>query len=142
MTKIVINIDMDELKSGINQIADSGLPEEEFTCPAATDDPELNAENRERAIQEYSYGPSEKNLKKNRRICGTCKYYNMRSDMMECIKDGTDMEGSGETGYCENLDFTCAAENVCSEWGKGGPVTDFGDINTLEPIKGNEKDIF
>jgi hypothetical protein len=34
------------------------------------------------------------------------------------------------------------AENVCNLWKKGGPITDFDNINTLEPIEGNERDIF
>ncbi len=36
MAKIVINIDMDELKSGINQVVDDDMyeiEEEEFVCP-------------------------------------------------------------------------------------------------------------
>jgi hypothetical protein len=45
-------------------------------------------------------------------------------------------------GYCTKLDFTCAAENVCNEFEKGGPITDFDDVDIYEPLEGNEKDIF
>ncbi len=67
MAKIVINIDMDELKSGINQVVDDDMyemEEEEFVCPLSTQDSKLNSENREYAIKEHSYGASE-----NRKKC-------------------------------------------------------------------------
>lgn len=144
MAKIVINIDMDELTSGINQVVDDDMyeAEEEFVCPLSTQDSDVNAENRENAVQEYAYGPAVKNWEKKKQICGTCEYYNIRSKVLDCIESGLGMDEGSEVGYCEKLDFTCAAENVCNEWEKGGPITDFEDINTLEPIEGNEKDIF
>ena len=58
------------------------------------------------------------------------------------LVNGIGMDEGSQVGYCNKLDFTCAAENVCSEWGKGGPVTDFSDIDIHEPLEGNEKDIF
>lgn len=145
MAKIVINIDMDELQSGINQVVDDDMyemEEVEFVCPLSTKDSDVNSENKENAIQEYAYGPSVKNWEKKKQICGTCEYYNIRSSMLDCIENGLGLDEGSEVGYCEKLDFTCAAENVCNEWEKGGPITDFEDINTLEPIEGNEKDIF
>ena len=42
-------------------------------------DSDVNAENKENAIQEYAYGPSVKNWEKKKQICGTCEYYNIRS---------------------------------------------------------------
>lgn len=144
MAKIVINIDMDELKSGINQVVDDDMydMEEEFTCPLSTQDASLNSENKENAIQDYSYGPSVKNWEKKKEICGTCEYYNIRANMLDCIESGLGIEEGSEVGYCSKLDFTCMAENVCNVWEKGGPMTDFDDIDDLEPIEGNEKDIF
>jgi hypothetical protein len=55
MTKIIINIDMEDLTSGINQMVDEDAmedemgEEEEFSCPLSTQDEELNAENRQHA---------------------------------------------------------------------------------------------
>ena len=153
MAKIVINIDMDELTSGINQVVDDDITafefdeeeievQEEFMCPLSTQDPEKNAENREHAVQEYAYGHAVKNWEKKKQICGNCEYYNIRSNMLDCIEDGLGMEEGDEVGYCTKLDFTCAAENTCNAWEKGGPMTDMDDIDDLEPIEGNEKDIF
>jgi hypothetical protein len=73
MAKIVINIDMDELTSGINQVVDDDMyeMEEEFVCPLSTQDSEKNAENREHAIQEYAYGHSVKTGKKRSKSAET-----------------------------------------------------------------------
>jgi hypothetical protein len=144
MAKIVINIDMDELKSGINQVVDDDMyeAEEEFVCPLSTQDADLNDKNREHAIQEYAYGHSVKNWEKKKQICGTCEYYNIRSSMLDCIESGIGMNEGDEVGYCTKLDFTCMAENVCNAWEKGGPMTDFDDIDEMEPLEGGSKDIF
>ena len=144
MTKIIINIDMDELTSGVNQVVDDCMydEEEEFSCPLSTTDSKINSENRENAIQEYAYGHSESNSEKKKQICGTCEYYDIRASMLDCIENGIGMDEGSQVGYCNKLDFTCAAENVCDEWKKGGPITDFDDIDIHEPLEGNEKDIF
>ena len=141
MAKIVINIDMDELRSGINQVVDDDMyeAEEEFVCPLSTQDADLNDKNREYAIQEYGYGPSKGGRTKE--MCGTCGYYNIRSKMLDCIENGIGMNEGDEVGYCTNLNFICMAENVCNAWEEGGPMTDFDDIDELEPLEGNEKDI-
>jgi len=88
MAKIVINIDMDELTSGINQVVDDDMyeVEEEFVCPLSTQDSDVNAENRENAVQEYAYGPAVKNWEKKKQICGTCEYYNIRSKVLEWMR--------------------------------------------------------
>ncbi len=140
MAKIVINIDMDELKSGINQVVDDDMyevEEEEFVCPLPTQDSNLNSENREYVIKEHSYGASEN----KKEMCGTCSYYSIKSEMLDCLSSGLEMDVKG-VGYCIKFEFACKAENVCDAWEKGGPITDFDDIDTLEPIEGNEKDIF
>jgi|TARA_R110002012_G_C11495688_1_gene596686 hypothetical protein len=140
MAKIVINIDMDELQSGINQVVDDDMyemEEVEFVCPLPTQDSDLNSENREYVIKEHSYGASEN----KKEMCGTCSYYSIKSEMLDCLSSGLDMDVDG-IGYCVKFDFACKAENVCDAWESGGPITDFDDINTLEPIEGNERDIF
>ena len=146
MAKIVINIDMDELTSGINQVVDDEVfegdeMEEDFICPLSTQDSKINDENREAAIQDNGYGHSVKNWEKKKQICGTCEYYNIRSKMLDCVQSGIGMEDGDEVGYCEKLDFTCMAENVCNDWEKGGPITDFDDVDIYEPLEGNKKDI-
>ena len=143
MAKIVINIDMDELTSGINQIVDDEADYEmegEFACPLVTYDEETNAENRQYAIDEFSYGPATKNWEKKPEKCGLCEYYNIRSEMMGCIEQG--MGESSDVGYCTKLDFVCAAENTCNAYEAGGPMTDYDDIEEMEPLEGGSKDIF
>lgn len=148
MPKIVINIDMEELKSGINQVVDDDIEafefeEEEvaFVCPLSTQDPDLNEENRKAAVKENFYGPAVGNWESKNQKCGNCEYYNIKSAMMGCIRDGLGMDEDAKVGYCEELDFTCAADNVCNEWEKGGPISDFDDVRE-GPIEGNERDIF
>ena len=143
MAKIVINIDMDELTSGINQVADGDLDYEtegEFDCPLVTHDEDANAENRQYAVDEFSYGPSPANWEKKPEKCGICEYYNIRSEMVGCIEDG--MGESSGLGYCTKLDFVCSAENTCNAYEVGGPMTDYDDIDEMEPLEGGSRDIF
>jgi hypothetical protein len=55
--------------------------------------------------------------------------------MKECIVNGLqqgdenkadsyDVVAAGDLGYCEALDFKCAASRTCDAWIAGGPVTD------------------
>jgi len=142
MVKIVINIDMDELTSGINQVVDDDMyevdMEEEFTCPLSTQDSKINDENREAAVQDQDYGAAEG----DKNVCGICANYDIRASVLDCIDNGIGMKKNVPVGYCIELDFTCMADNVCNLWKKGGPITDFDNINTFEPIEGNERDIF
>jgi len=143
MAKIIINIDMEELKSGVNQLVDDDMyeddmMEEEVSCPLSTQDSSINDENRESAIKDQDYGAAEG----DKNVCGTCAYYDIRASVLDCIDNGIGMKEDVPVGYCTELDFTCMADNVCNLWKKGGPITDFDNINTLEPIEGNERDIF
>ena len=143
MAKIVINIDMESLTSGINQVVDDDYEDEmegEFACPLVTHDMETNAENRQYAVDEFSYGPSPKNWEKKPQKCGICEYYNIRQQMMECIEEG--MGDSEGVGYCTKLDFVCSAENTCNAYEDGGPMTDYEDMDDNEPLEGGSKDIF
>jgi hypothetical protein len=45
MARIVINIDMEELASGINQVVDDDY-EEDFACPLVTHDKETNEDHK------------------------------------------------------------------------------------------------
>ena len=120
----------------ISLLPDGAMPvdsyeenEEGHSCPLPTQDPELNDENREKAIEEYNYrGPNEGSAFRLSEVCGNCSVYNQTDEILECIGDE-----SGETGYCQLLKFVCKAENTCDEWQEGGPMTselqeDYKDI--------------
>ena len=42
----------------------------------------------------------------------------------ENVADSYDVVAAGDLGYCEALDFKCAAARTCDAWIAGGPVTD------------------
>jgi len=55
--------------------------------------------------------------------------------MLDCITTGISQGGSSsdnawdavdaaELGYCEALDFKCAASRTCNAWVVGGPITE------------------
>ena len=123
------------------------------TCPPATQDITLNINNRQNAIDNVGYGPlnpAEPNdefwqgkadrwkvtindAKKS--LCGNCAAFIQTSKMQDCIakglqegdenvSDSYDVVASGDLGYCEALDFKCAASRTCDAWIAGGPVTD------------------
>ena len=146
--KVVIEIDPEDLSKGINQVVsmedetvfeieDEDEGEDEDSCPPATQDPDLNDENRQYAIDEYSYGPSVPGWEKKNAKCGICEYYNVKAFMRACISEGLELDG--DVGYCERLAFVCAAENICNAYEPGGPIVD--DFDEDEPIEGGMKDI-
>jgi hypothetical protein len=123
-------------------------------CPPATLDIELNLKNRQYAIEKIGYGPlnpkepSEEfwadkadrwavtieDAKKS--TCGNCAVFNRTEKVLNCISEGLN-EGAptdewsaaidqAELGYCEMLDFKCAASRTCDAWVVGGPITDEG----------------
>ena len=122
-------------------------------CPPATQDLDLNLKNRQNAIDNVGYGPlnpqepneefwqkkaerwsvSIEDAKKS--TCGNCAAFIVTSKMKNCIaqglaqgdqnaEDSFDVVVQGELGYCEALDFKCAASRTCDAWIVGGPVTD------------------
>ena len=122
-------------------------------CPPATQDILLNIQNRQNAIDNVGYGPlnpAEPNdefwQKKADRwrvsvddarksTCGNCAAFIRTTKMLDCISQGLqegdknvedsyDVIVAGELGYCEALDFKCAASRTCDAWIAGGPVTD------------------
>jgi hypothetical protein len=42
----------------------------------------------------------------------------------ENVADSYDVVAAGDLGYCEALDFKCAAARTCDAWIAGGPITD------------------
>ncbi len=121
-------------------------------CPPATQSIDLNLKNRQKAIDEYHYGPLNPNepneeywaeladkwntddiesVKANR--CGNCAAFDISEDMLDCIAKGIGSEpgsdphdtiDAGQLGYCKFLKFKCAAKRTCDAWVEGGPVTE------------------
>ena len=121
-------------------------------CPPATQSIDLNLKNRQKAIEEYHYGPLNPNepneeywaeladkwntddiesVMQNR--CGNCAAFNITGKMLDCIAQGIgeepgsdphDTVDAGQLGYCKFLKFKCAAKRTCDAWVEGGPVTD------------------
>ena len=122
-------------------------------CPPATQNIELNLQNRQKAINEYGYGPlnpNEPNEKfwqakmdmwkldlveeaKSSR-CGNCAAFDLTTKTLDCIAKGIgndqgsedpfDVIKAGKLGYCRFLKFKCAAARTCDAWVVGGPLTD------------------
>ena len=120
-------------------------------CPPATQDIVLNIENRQNAIDNVGYGPlnpKEPNeefwqekadrwdiepVEAKKSICGNCVFFVRTPEMLECISSGIEQGDSGEKnawdaidqaelGFCEALDFKCAASRTCNAWAAGGPI--------------------
>lgn len=122
-------------------------------CPAATQNIELNLKNRQKAINEYGYGPlnpNEPNEKfwqakmdmwkldtaeeAKKSLCGNCAAFDITTKTLDCIAKGIgndegsedpfDVIDAGKLGYCRFLKFKCAAARTCDAWVVGGPLTD------------------
>ena len=125
---------------------------EDDSCPVATQDIELNLKNRQNAIDNVGYGPlnpdepneefwQEKADKwkttaeeAKTAVCGNCVFFIRTPKMLDCISTGLEQGDSSavdadaaidqaELGYCEALDFKCAASRTCNAWATGGPIT-------------------
>lgn len=120
-------------------------------CPIATHNIDTNLKNRQKAIDEYHYGPanpdqSEDYWTKSAKIfnvstataktmlCGNCAAFDVSDSMRDCIstgikgdEDGVDANASinlADLGYCNFLHFKCAGARSCKAWVTGGPVTE------------------
>ena len=116
-------------------------------CPPATQDINLNLENRQYAIDNAMYGPLDiKNPgdywdkiaakwnvpveEAKGEICGNCAAFNITKNMLECISEGIggedawDVIEAGDLGYCEFFKFKCNANRSCSAHVDGGPIKD------------------
>jgi hypothetical protein len=114
-------------------------------CPEATNNLELNLENRQKAIDTKMYGPANPQLDaqgSNDRFweqyaekfndsfenvikmrCGNCSFFDRSPDTLDCIEKGIGDQSdpemaveAGELGYCQALDFKCASMRVCVVW--------------------------
>ena len=122
-------------------------------CPPATQNIELNLQNRQKAINEYGYGPLNPNESNNKfwltkvdmwkldsveeaksSRCGNCAAFDITTKTLDCIAKGIgndqgsenpfDVIKAGKLGYCRFLKFKCAAARTCDAWVVGGPITD------------------
>jgi hypothetical protein len=140
------------IKDGRIKLVPSKVQEDQNKCPPATQDIGLNLKNRQKAIDEYHYGPLNPNLpndeywaeladkwnttdidsvKQNR--CGNCGAFDVSKDMQACIAKGIGSEpgssamdavDAGQLGYCKFLKFKCASKRTCDAWIEGGPITE------------------
>jgi len=121
-------------------------------CPVATQDIQVNLKNRQNAIDNVGYGPlnpqepneefwQEKADKwkttaeeAKTAVCGNCVFFIRTPKMLDCISSGLEQGDSSavdadaaidqaDLGYCEALDFKCAATRTCNAWAVGGPIT-------------------
>jgi hypothetical protein len=121
-------------------------------CPPATQSIDINLRNRQKAIDEYGYGPlnpNDENAKFWQKkmdmwqldtvadakdaLCGNCAAFDVTDRMLDCIARGIGAEpgsdpydtvDAGDLGYCKFLKFKCAAKRTCDAWVEGGPVRD------------------
>ena len=127
------------------------LVEAKTKCPAATQDIELNLKNRQKAINNFGYGPldpsqpNEKFWKRKANMweldsikeakssrCSNCAAFDQTEKTLNCIAKGIgtddnsedpfDVINTGDLGYCRMLKFKCAAARTCDAWVTGGPI--------------------
>jgi len=117
-------------------------------CPPATQSIDLNLKNRQKAIDEYHYGPlnpAKENPEFWQEIadqwntsvdeaqsarCGNCAAFDISKKTLDCIDKGIgggddwDVIQAGKLGYCKFLKFKCNALRTCSAWVEGGPINE------------------
>ena len=118
-------------------------------CPVATHDIDVNLKNRQKAIDEYHYGPANPEAPDNywkdaakrwnitektakTMLCGNCAAFDVSDKMWACIEDG--IKGNEENadamatihkadlGYCNFLHFKCAGTRSCTAFVTGGAI--------------------
>jgi len=157
--KIAREIALDHLGEKLyyyDTLKHAGLEESDNKCPPATQDITLNLKNRQKAIDEYGYGPLNPDLPNNKfwmkkvdewnldsveeakqSLCGNCAAFDQRADTLDCIAQGIGSDQgaedptieAGDLGYCRFLKFKCASRRTCDAWVTGGPLTDKKDAN-------------
>jgi len=93
--------------------------DDDSSCPLPTRDADLNATNKEQAVDAADYrDPTDGGAFRFSEVCGNCNAYNQTEEMLDCIGDD-----SGDLGYCQIYKFVCAADHTCDDWVEGGPMT-------------------
>jgi hypothetical protein len=114
-------------------------------CPEATQNLELNLQNRQNALDTKMYGPANPGLddeggnaefwqkyadKFNDSVenvmtmrCANCSFFDTTDQVLACIEGGLGEDANperaveaGDLGYCQALDFKCASARVCVVW--------------------------
>jgi hypothetical protein len=120
-------------------------------CPVATQDIDVNLKNRQKAIDEYHYGPANpdqpedhwKEAAKRWNIkettaktmkCENCAAFDVSDKMWACIESGIQGDEKSadamatihksDLGYCNFLHFKCAGTRSCTAWVSGGAIDD------------------
>jgi len=120
-------------------------------CPVATQDIDVNLKNRQKAIDDYYYGPAnpekpgnywkdaaktwgidEKTAKSMQ--CNNCAAFDVSDKMWKCIEEGAQGDEDNadvmatihksDLGYCNFLHFKCAGTRSCTAWVSGGAIDD------------------
>ena len=118
-------------------------------CPVATHDIDVNLKNRQKAIDNYYYGPANpdeagdywKDAAKRWSIdektaqtmkCSNCASFDVSDKMWSCIEDGIKGDDKAvdamasihkaDLGYCNFLHFKCAGTRSCWSWVSGGAI--------------------
>ena len=122
------------------------------SCPISTQDQSVNIENRQKAIDEFGYGPEkieevndvfwkEKKIKfmvktvelAKAKRCGSCAAFSLKKDITTCLDNGIDKKidendawdaDTENRGFCEFIDFKCHSQRTCNSWVEGGPLKD------------------
>jgi hypothetical protein len=105
------------------------------SCPMPTQVPELNAKNRQRAIDIVGYGKPSEGVTT---LCGNCGVFDQTKKMLGCITVGLPMEnamGEDDRGYCGSFQFACSASHTCKAWVEGGPIVDEEEEESEGKIK-------
>jgi len=137
------------------------IDEDSKKCPPATQNITLNLKNRQKAIDEYGYGPLNPDLPNNKfwmkkvdewnldstkeaksSLCGNCAAFDQRTETLDCIAQGIGSDlgaddptiDAGDLGYCRFLKFKCASRRTCDAWVTGGPLTDSKQVNESKDI--------
>ena len=111
---------------------DQDMAEGKKKCPPATQNITLNLKNRQKAIDEYGYGPLNPDMPNHKfwmkkvdewnldsveeaqqSLCGNCAAFDQRKDTLDCIAQGIGSDQgaedptieAGELGYCRFLKF-------------------------------------
>lgn len=123
--------------------------EQNKSCPTATHDIVVNLANRQKAIDEFHYGPANPEMPGNywkevadrwkvdektarSMTCSCCGAFDVSDEMRQCIEDGIKGDESSidgmatieksDLGYCNFLHFKCAGSRSCAAWIVNGPI--------------------
>jgi len=112
----------------------------DLVCPPATQDLELNTNNRDSAIQSehVQYGPLNlddesywvrvaEHWKTTPEVakesnCSNCAAFDISPRMEECMPGS--LQEDGRLGYCWMHNFKCHSARTCYTWAGGGPISE------------------